>query len=522
MKGCGVLRNETFPSVSINDWAIAAEASLKGRSLSAVTTKTAEGIELKPLYTQEDRPAEGALPGQAPFTRGFHSIQAFPKTGPALEQDFISSGAAAGVFPSDAAIQNLHNNQQIAINTVPYHMGGAHAVQELALALSEAAHHLKIAKDKKQAASAFLFHFAAGSVFFTEIAKLRAYKTLWHAFTQAFELDESIKPLISVETSETAMSLLDPHVNILRAGSAAFAAVIGSADYVTVKPFDDITDEPAAHSKRLAAAIPHLLQYEALLDKVIDPAGGSYYIEALTNEIGRLAWDLFADIEEAGGIGEALKSGTIQRDIQAVYEERRQQIATGQLHMIGTNMYANPTEQLKPARHKKDFSKVEGTAIQPIKPKRMAEPFERLRLHSMRIKQTGQSVEVGLICLGDVNEHKPRADYVEGIMSVAGIASNRSGICKSAEEAKAFVDQTKLPYYCICGTDEWYDKLAEKVASEVKKSSAAVKVEIAGKWNKAVIDGQVAAGVDIVQKLEGILSLFKGGDQRDAKRNESI
>lgn len=522
MKGCGVLRNETFPSVSINDWAIAAEASLKGRSLSAVTTKTAEGMELKPLYTKEDRPAEGALPGQAPFTRGFYSIQAFPKTGPALEQDFISSGATAGVFPSDAAIQNLHNNQQIAINTVPYHMGGAHAVQELALALSEAAHHLKIAKDKKQAASAFLFHFAAGSVFFTEIAKLRAFKTLWHAFTQAFELDESIKPLISVETSEAAMSLLDPHVNMLRAGSAAFAAVIGSADYVTVKPFDDITDEPAAHSKRLAAAIPHLLQHEALLDKVIDPAGGSYYIEALTNEIGRLAWDLFADIEEAGGIGEALKAGTIQRDIQAVYEERRQQIATGQLHMIGTNMYANPTEQLKPARHKKDFSKVEGTAIQPIKPKRMAEPFERLRLHSMRIKQTGQSVEVGLICLGDVNEHKPRADYVEGTMSVAGIASNRSGICKSAEEAKAFVDQTKLPYYCICGTDEWYDKLAEKVAAEVKKSSAAVKVEIAGKWNKAVVDGQVAAGVDIVQKLEGILSLFKGGDQRDAKRNESI
>ncbi|WP_052712107.1 methylmalonyl-CoA mutase family protein [Domibacillus indicus] len=504
------MRKEAFPPVSLKDWELAAEASLKGKPMSSLAERTAEGIELKPLYTNADRTAVTSLPGEAPFTRGFHRMPVFPKGNVALGLDPISAGAAAGIMPPDSALKVIHSEQVLTINTAPYHLGGANAVQELALALAEAAHHMRIAEDKSGAASKCLLHFAAGPVFFTELAKLRAFKPLWRAFTQAFGLDEEIKPLISVETSNAMMSIVDPHVNILRAGSAAFSAVIGSVDYLSVKPFDQVTGRVTALSSRISENIPRILKHEALLDKVMDPAGGSYYVEALTSEIGRRAWDWFADIEEAGGIRAALTSGMIQKEIRQVRLQREQQLAVRGQIMVGANMYANPAEQVPPPPKKPAGLQLDGEPITPVKQQRAAEPFESLRIRAMHLLQTGQSVEAGLICFGELRQFKIRADYAEGVLAAAGIKAVRSKPCNTLEEARLFIQRLKLPYYCICGPDEIYEQLGESFAAALKKAAGSAVIDIAGLWERAGADGRIASGDNLVEKLAKVLSVYEG------------
>lgn len=505
------MKNQTFPPVSFTDWRSAAEASLKGKPLSKLKTKTPEGIELKPLYTKEDRKTVLSLPGEKPFTRGFNRVPAFPETDVKIGVDPISSGAAAGIFPADSVLQEIHNQEIITVNTVPYHLAGANAVQELALALAEAVCLIGMAENKNEAAAKCVIHFAAGPVFFTELAKIRAFRTLWSAFMGAYNLNEKAKPKLSVETSEAMLSLLDPHVNILRTGSAAFSAVIGNVDYLTVKPFDEVTGCTTGLSKRIAHNIPRLLKHEALLDKVTDPAGGSYYVESLTEEIGRLAWDLFADIEEAGGIREALMAGTIQKDIAAVQAKKERNLAVRHQQMIGTNVYANPTEQIDSMKKEKAVPAFDGEPIEPLELKRMAEPFEALRLASVQLSQTEQSVAAGLICLGELKKYKPRADYVAGVLAVAGIEPIRSESCKTIQEAVQFIERHPLPYYCICGPDELYDQLGSSLAAELRKAANGAVIDIAGTWSMDGTDGRIAAGDDIVQKLMDVLSLYKGG-----------
>lgn len=425
--------------------------------------------------------------------------------------DPISAGAAAGIFPADSVFPEIHKQEMITINTVPYHLAGANAVQELALALSEAAYLIGTAENKNEAAVKCVIHFAAGPVFFTELAKIRAFRTLWSAFMSAYNLSEHAKPKLSVETSDAMLSVLDPHVNILRTGSAAFSAVIGNIDYLTVKPFDEVAGSTTELSKRIARNIPRLLKHEALLDKVVDPGGGSYYIEALTEEIGRRAWDVFADMEEAGGIKQALLSGVIQKDIAAVKSKKEQHIATRRQQMIGTNIYANPEEQIAHLKNEKTKPAFKGTPIEPLEQKRMAEPFEALRLASMQLRQTEQSVAAGLICLGELKKHKPRADYVAGVLAVAGIETIRSESCNTIEEAIQFMERHPLPYYCICGPDELYEQVGEEFGLQFKEAAGGAVVDIAGTWSMAGIDGRIAAGDDIVKKLTDVLLLYKGG-----------
>ncbi|WP_158068790.1 methylmalonyl-CoA mutase family protein [Domibacillus epiphyticus] len=509
------MKQQTFPAASYTDWEQAAHSSLKGKALSKLFTKTVESIELKPLYTKED--VEGiyrSLPGDKPFTRGFYGEGAFPASGFVLETDPLSEGAAVGVFPSVSMLQNIHTQQFITINTVPYHMAGANAVQELVAALSEAVFYMKEAEKKgikkSDAASKLVVHFASGPRFFTELAKIRAFRTLWSALMDAYELDENAKPKISVETSQLTLSSLDPHVNILRTGSAAFAAVLANIDYLSVTPFDQLTGETSGLSERIAQNIPLLLRHESHLDKVIDPGGGSYYIESLTEEIGRLAWDEFALMEDKGGIEQALRTGVFQKEIMEVQANREHDAATRKHQLIGTNIYANIDETNRFSDETQVQAKIEGEKINPLMPKRLAKPFEQLRQKAVRLEQTEQSVEGGIICLGELKTNKPRVDYVTGVLAVGGIHAVKSENIDKIEEAVKFVKDTKLPYYCICGADAVYEEFGQELVDELKKAANGAMIDVAGKWQADGLNGSIAAGDNIVEKLSELLSLFEG------------
>lgn len=507
------MQKPAFQRVTCAEWKAAAKASLNGKPLSQLHTSTAEGIKLKPLYTKKDRHEALSLPGEKPFTRGFQHSFSFPESNVKLETDPISEGAAAGIFPDEKAFEKLKNSPLLTINTVPYHMSGANAVQELALALSEAAFIVKKLQNSHLVFSKCIIHFAAGPDFFIEIAKIRAFRTLWASFMDVFKLEDFEKPKISVETSELTFSVLDPHVNILRAGSAAFSAVLGNIDYLTVMPFDTPTGSTSKLAERIAVNIPRILKHEALLDKVADPAGGSYYIESLTEEIGRLAWDMFSEIEESGGIKKALLSGTIQKQILDVQEKRQLEVETQKKQLIGTNIYANSLDKLKDKQQIKVKQTKKGEKIVPLPSKRFAEPFENLRRRSWRIQQTGQSAIAGLICLGDIKTNKPPADYVAGMLAVGGIETVRSTNCMSIEEAIEFVKKHPLPYYCICGMDFFDEQFGQDLINQLKKIIGTAVIDIAGKQKPRGISGSIAAGDNLVEKLSALLSLYEGGNE---------
>ena len=218
--------------------------------------------------------------------------------------------------------------------------------------------------------------------------------------------DDKSKMHIAAETSSFTKTINDPHVNLLRAGNEAFAAVVGGIQYLHVSPFDEITGSTSV-SERIARNIQLLLKEEAHLKKVIDPAGGSWYVEDLTNNLAEKAWGFFQTIEAKGGILEVLKSSWLQQEIAKVYQKKNHDVQTRKKSIVGTNVYANLDEivtyqktQVKNSyftQKEYSFVKVEG-----IPELRLSGPFEELRSKASYLEgKFGSKPTVGMICLGE-------------------------------------------------------------------------------------------------------------------------
>ncbi|MFK2824300.1 methylmalonyl-CoA mutase family protein [Bacillus sp. B190/17] len=479
--------------------------------------------------------------------------------------DIVSLYAKKGLVPSERALalqaeavtalrKALPKLKTIRIDTTPYHEGGANAVQEIAIALAEAVFYIEWLKEKGwspvEVIEKMCFHFAIGSQFFMEIAKLRAFRKVWYALCSSYGVSgEAVKVLVGAETSIFTFSKLDSHVNLLRTGSGVFSALLGGVEYVQAVPFDQLNG-PSSLGERMARNIPLILQHESYLGEVIDPAGGSYYIETLTTELSQAAWEHFIQMEAAGGIISVLKDGTVQKELAAVMKKRREDLATQKRSMIGTNSYADLHEQVPKEKPKPSVSlsgesislfqeltgkvkdqttiaalyvKDSGTAVIPISSKRLAEPFERLRERAERMQLLGKKVKAGLICLGPLKEFKLRADFVISQLSIGGIESELSGECQTIEEAAQFVKESQLAYYCICGKDEAYEQFGPSLAAAVKKERNNILLDLAGKlsaeteakWRCSGLDGSVYSGQNIVKKLTALLHRLEGVETSD-------
>ncbi|RKJ31525.1 methylmalonyl-CoA mutase, partial [Butyricicoccus sp. 1XD8-22] len=214
-------------------------------------------------------------------------------------------------------IDNYPNVRTISANTLPYHYEGANVVQELALSLALAAKFANNENNFAEFVNKFYVNFAVDTQFFSEIAKLRAFKILWKAFTKAYNAESNIAVPIVAETSLRSFSKLDEYVNLLRAGNEALSALIGGADVFTVHPHDVLV-KPTDKSIRIARNVILVLKEESHAASVLDPSGGSYFIECLTAEYVEKAWSLFLEIEDAGGIDAYEESGKLQRILEEV------------------------------------------------------------------------------------------------------------------------------------------------------------------------------------------------------------
>lgn len=427
-----------FTDASLSDWRAAAEATLKGKPLDRLASKTPDGLTVDPIYQRDHGSAlPGAVndPGMFPYARGTRASADWETA-----QDGEPSLPAGGVRVDASRI----------------HEEGGTAVQEVAFAWMDGLRVLRECEasgDSIDAAAAKIrFTFAAGGEFFVILSKLRAARYGWaRIVTACGGSPEAARMVIHACTARWEQSSLDPHTNILRSTAAAYAAVLGGCDSLTVSPFDEVFREPDEFSRRIARNTQTILREECRADAVADPAGGSWFVENLTKEMAETAWAEFQK-SAAGDVGSAAKA---QRE--AVSKRRRV--------MVGVNHYANPSEKPLPA------TKSTGG-------ERLAGGFERLRANARAYAaKHGHAPKIFLLTMGPLKQHKARADFARGFLEPGGFdVLYPSGFATAAEAAKAAKDSGALAAV-LCSTDDTYPELVPAVLAELK---AALPVMLAG------------------------------------------
>ena len=394
------------------------------------------------------------------------------------------------------SLEAFPNVRSVNADTTIYHYQGANAVQELAYALALAAKFAEQEESFEAFSKKFFVTFAIDTQFFAEIAKLRAFKVLWKAFSSAYGVTETLKIPTVAETSLRSFAKLDIYVNLLRSSNEALSALIGGADVFTVHPHDVLT-KPTEQSVRIARNVSLILKEETNVLKVTDPAGGSYFIESLTADFVKEAWALFLAIEAAGGIDAYTASGKLAEEIETSYLSRIKAAQTRKQSLIGTNIYANPTDVLEHDTNPL-FAHI----------KRIAAPFEELRA-----EVTAADVKTAILALGTLKSSKPRADFVAGFLNTVGLVPEKSEPVATAEEAVAWLKATDATYVVIAGSD---DDTKALVAAILAEKPAHVIVDVAGKfkdeeqaWLANGLNGFIFAGQNIIEKLQSVFTSMK-------------
>ena len=235
----------------------------------------------------------------------------------------------------------------VCVSSHVFHNAGANIAQELAFTLSSAVTYLDKLTDEgltvEEILSKVYFSLSIGTNYFLEIAKLRALRYLWERISGQF-LKEVVRYdkaycYIHAQTSTFYDAAITPNTNMLRATTEAMSAVMGGCDALTVHAYDAVFQESDEFSERIARNISILLKGESYLDKIIDPAAGSYYLENLTLQLADKAWELFLAIEEKGGFMEAVTQNVIQESIEENYEQTLRALQDGKRVMVGVNKF---------------------------------------------------------------------------------------------------------------------------------------------------------------------------------------
>ena len=234
-----------------------------------------------------------------------------------------------------------------SISISGYHMqeAGATQVQELAYTIADGLEYVRAAKDAGLDVDAFAprlsFFFAIGMNFFMEVAKLRAARTLWARVMKQFDPQKPASLMLRThcQTSGVSLTEQDPYNNIVRTTLEAMAAVMGGTQSLHTNSFDEAIALPTAFSSRIARNTQLILQHETGLTNVVDPMGGSYYVESLTKELCDKAWELIEEVEAMGGMTKAVEAGLPKLRIEEAAARKQARIDRGEEIIVGVNKY---------------------------------------------------------------------------------------------------------------------------------------------------------------------------------------
>ncbi len=267
----------------------------------------------------------------------------------------------------------------LSINANIYQNAGANIPQQLAYTLAHANEYLNYFGE--DIASKIHFNFAVGSNYFFEIAKLRAFRVLWQALLNEYKISNAT-PHIVAQPSLRNKTLYDYNVNMLRTTSECMSAILGGANTVLNVSYDEIFHKSNEFGERISRNQLLILQEESEMVNAHTIANGTYYIEALTDQLSEKALEIFKLIEQGGGFLKQLKEGIIQRKISESATKEQEQFDASELVLLGTNKIQNQNDTMKNDLELFPFVKprAEKTLIQPIIQKRLAEKLEQQRL----------------------------------------------------------------------------------------------------------------------------------------------
>ncbi len=417
---------------------------------------------------------------------------------------------AAAAALAVASARSHPGLRALTVDALGYHDAGASAAQELGCSLATGVAYLReltaAGLTVDEACAQLEFRYAATADQFLTIAKFRAARRLWARVAQVVgAAPEAAGQRQHAVTSTVMMTERDPWVNMLRTTVACLAAGVSGADSVSVLPFDTALGLPDAFARRIARNTQSVLLEESHLARVIDPAGGSWYVEQLTEELAAAAWAWFQEIERAGGQQAALSSGLVGERIAATWAKRSADLAHRREPITGVSEFPNLGEQpvvREPA------AAPAGGGLPRV---RRSEAFEALRSRSdEQLAATGARPQIFLAAIGPAAVHTGRSSFAANLFQAGGVATVLGESSDPAALAEAFA-ASGAPVACLCSSDKLYAEQAEAVAAALKAAGAR-RVLLAGKpgehleaYQQAGVDDYVFVGCDAVAALTTVL-----------------
>jgi methylmalonyl-CoA mutase len=443
------------------------------------------------------------------------------------------------------------NVTAVGIDSSPYYEAGATETQDLAAAMSTGVAYLKALTagglDVDSALRQMSFTVSVGCDQFLTIAKLRAARRLWARIAEACGASEAARAMtLHARTARRIMSQRDPWVNMLRTTVAGFAAGAGGADSVTILPFDAALGIPDDFGRRIARNTQILLKEESSVARVTDPAGGSWYVETLTEQLAQAAWTQFQAIEARGGIAAVLLDGSFAAEIASAWAERRKNIARRKDSLTGTSEFPNIDEKpvprdaatprapsvpanttplasfddaIKAVEAGRSLADVSAglrsgapVTIAPLPAHRVHEEFEALRDAADRHKaRFGEWPKIFLANMGTVAQHTARATFAKNLFEAGGIQTvGNDGFLDPAAAAAAF-RASGAQMAVLCAVDTLYETGTAAFAAALKAAGARHLFQAGNpgarkeEYEAAGVDEFIAIGMDVVAVLKATL-----------------
>ncbi len=420
---------------------------------------------------------------------------------------------AASLAVVDRA-RSLPDVRPLTVDTTPYADAGTSEARELAAGLATGVAYLRALTDHglslSEALRSLAFTSSADADQFLTMACFRAGRRLWARVAEAAgAAPEERAPRQNAITSAAMLTRWDPWVNMLRSTVAAFAAGTGGADSVAVRPFDSALGGSDEFGRRTARNLQLVLLEESGLARVIDPAGGSWYVEDLTGRLAIEAWERFREIEVDGGMAAALASGRIAAEAEACWRERAGRLADLSESVTGVSEFPNVEEVLL------ERQPSPASPSGPLPLRRRSEPFEILR---DAVVASNPVPTVLLVPLGPAAEHAARSTFAGNLFGVAGIRAVQSGDPAGGAGASGLVDPGPaqsgdggVRIAVLCGSDERYSTEAATAAEELK-AAGVQRIYLAGRpgddeddLRASGVDEFIHVGVDVVDVLSRAL-----------------
>ena len=427
-------------------------------------------------------------------TLGADPLGTWARTGGATDLAGALAGSAALV---GAVVDHAPHARALVADGTVWHEAGSTDAQELAWNVAGAVHVVRALCSAgvplDVAARQLEFRWAATADQFETIAKFRAARRLWARVAEIAGLAPAARSSYHhADASRAMMTRYDPWVNALRSTVACFAAGMGGADAITILPHDVfITPGGTALGRRIARNTQTVLQMESNLTRVIDPAGGSWYVEQLTDELAATAWTELRRIEAAGGIVAAVESGLIHESARSARATRDSQIARRKRPLTGLSEFPDILEPPPPPAPVPAATPGAETRFEPFALHRASEPFERQRARADRAADgSGSRPTVFLATLGTPAQFTARATFAKNLFETAGIVT----VAGTVED----FDPSQTTVTCLCSSDPVYadDGAA---AADALRAAGADRIYVAGRnLGLAGVDEEVGVGTDVL------------------------